>query len=119
LTVEDLTAGRRFADVVATSAFNIDIHHADDNAQHTVRVPCYHIPYRALVPKGLEGLLVAGRCISGTHEAQASYRVTGDCSEMGEAAGLAAAEAALRDCGLREVDVKRIRAIVAKGGAIG
>ena len=104
--------GRVFEDAIASSAFNIDIHHADDNAQHTVDVPCYQIPYRCLVPVGLEGLLVAGRCISGTHEAQASYRVTGDCSEMGEAAGLAAAEAAAKGIGVREVDVKRIRKIV-------
>ena len=112
LTVEDLMTGRVFEDAIASSAFNIDIHHADDNAQHTVDVPCYQIPYRCLVPVGLEGLLVAGRCISGTHEAQASYRVTGDCSEMGEAAGLAAAEAAAKGIGVREVDVKRIRRIV-------
>ena len=57
---------------------------------------------------------MAGRCISGTHEAQASYRVTGDCSEVGEAAGLAAAEAALRGVGVRDVDVKRIRKIVSR-----
>ena len=114
MTVEDLLCGRTFPDAVASSAFNIDIHHADDDSQHTVDVPRYEIPYRALIPVGLEGLLVAGRCISGTHEAQASYRVTGDCSEMGEAAGLAAAEAALRGVGVREVDVKRIRGIVTR-----
>lgn len=116
LTVEDLMAGRQFEDVVATSAFNIDIHHVDSTDQHTVKVPCYHIPYRSLIPKGMEGLLVAGRCISGTHEAMASYRVQGDCSEMGEAAGLAAAEAALENKSVRDVDVKRIRAIVSAGG---
>ena len=114
MTVEDLLCGRTFPDAVASSAFNIDIHHADDDSQHTVDVPRYEIPYRALIPVGLEGLLVAGRCISGTHEAQASYRVTGDCSEMGEAAGLAAAEAALRGVGVREVDVRRIRGIVTR-----
>ena len=113
LTLEDLLCGQTFPDVIATSAFNIDIHHVDSTDQHTIKVPCYHIPYRSLIPQGKEGLLVAGRCISGTHEAMASYRVQGDCSEMGQAAGLAAAEAALSGIGVREVDVTRIRQIVA------
>lgn len=114
LTVDDLMNGRTFPDTIASSSFNIDIHHSNDTAQHTIKVPRYEIPYRCLIPKGLEGLLVAGRCISGTHEAQASYRVTGDCSEMGEAAGIAAAEAALHGIGVRDVDVKRIRSIVTR-----
>lgn len=54
----------------------------------------YEIPYRTLLPESLRGLLFAGRCISGTHEAHASYRVTGTCTAMGQAAGLAAAMAA-------------------------
>ena len=54
----------------------------------------YEIPYRCLVPEGVSNLLVAGRCISGSHEAHASYRVTGTCMAMGQAAGLAAALAA-------------------------
>ena len=54
----------------------------------------YEIPYRCLLPQGVENLLVAGRCISGSHEAHASYRVTGVCMALGQAAGLAAAWAA-------------------------
>ncbi len=111
LTLEDLTAGRHFPDGIASSAFNIDIHHADDEGQTCIIVPLYEIPYRCLLVKGIEGLLVAGRCISGTHEAMASYRVTGDCADMGESAGIAAALAAQRGCTVREVPAADILAI--------
>lgn len=109
VTVEDLIRGAAFPDAIAFSAFNIDIHHANDTAQHTVKVPRYEIPYRSLIPQGFEGILVAGRCISGTHEAMASYRVTGDCAQMGEAAGVAAALAARDGVGIREVSYEELR----------
>ena len=71
----------------------MDIHQPDGLSQegYEYRVHPYHIPYRCLLPKQVEGLLVAGRCISGSYEAHASYRVTGDCVAMGQAAGTAAA----------------------------
>jgi hypothetical protein len=55
----------------------------------------YQIPYRALVAKDVKGLLMAGRCISGSWLAHASYRVTGTAVSLGEAAGKAAARSAL------------------------
>ncbi len=108
LTLDDLVAGRTFEDGIASSAFNIDIHHTGDEGQTCVIVPLYQIPYRCLLVKGIEGLLVAGRCISGTHEAMASYRVTGDCADMGESAGIAAALAAKQGCTVREVSAGEI-----------
>jgi len=84
---------------VTFGAFPVDVHEVDPGAAvHSSRITAtqpYEIPYRCLLPAGLEGLLVAGRCISGTHEAHASYRVTGTCMGMGQAAGLAAAMAAV------------------------
>ena len=59
---------------------------------------------RALVPKGYKGIVVAGRCISGTREAMASYRVTGNCAQMGENAGYYIAESIKR--GVDILDVK-------------
>ena len=98
LTADEVFAGARFPDGICEVTFNVDIHSYDgdgDNKFQTLRkVAPYDIPYGCLVPKDRDGLLVAGRCISGDHVAHASYRVTGDCAAMGEAAGVAAAMAA-------------------------
>jgi len=112
VTLDDLVAGRRHPDGICTATFNIDIHPikpADGDHARTPRVKPYHIPYRSLVPRRLDGLLMAGRCISGTHEAHASYRVTGDCVAMGEAAGLAAAWCAAEGIAPRRLDGARLR----------
>lgn len=96
LTAEDVLGGRRFPDAVAMGGFPIDIH-SPDNDGLTVATPVaaygYEIPYRCLVPRGAANLLVAGRCISTTHEAYASTRVTATCFATGQAAGTAAAMA--------------------------
>lgn len=94
LTDDDLQSGAQFHDGVCTVTFGIDIHDESRTNQTCCRVKPYQIPYRCMIPKGLEGLLVAGKTISGTRRAMASYRVTGDCCAMGEAAGKAAAYAA-------------------------
>ncbi len=91
LTFDDLMKGQKFDDGITLCSFPIDIHEPNGNDQNNYFPKPYHIPYRSLVPKRIDGLLMAGRCISGTHEAQASYRVTGNCMAMGEAAGAAAA----------------------------
>jgi hypothetical protein len=97
LQEEDLLSGRRFADGICVVRFNIDIHAVRPAAgTETIhieggQVEPYHIPYRALLPVNREHLLMAGRCISGSSVAHASYRVTGDCVAMGQAAGTAAA----------------------------
>lgn len=72
----------------------------------------YDIPYGCLVPCRLDGLLVAGRCISGTHEAMASYRVQVIALATGLAAGAAAAEASRERIQPREVNVARIQPVV-------
>ena len=98
MTLEDVQQGRRFEDAVTCCTFSVDVHEPAPGAG----VPCgdgvkmkpYEVPYRCLLPKGVDGLIVAGRCISGSHEAHASYRVTGNCMAFGQAAGLAAAWAA-------------------------
>jgi FAD dependent oxidoreductase len=91
ITDEDVKSGREFEDGICRVNFGIDIHEPDKEKQTVIRHPGFHIPYRSLVPLKLENLLVAGRCISGSWNAHAAYRVTGNCVAMGEAAGLAAA----------------------------
>lgn len=69
-------------------------------------------PYRCLLPKGVEGLLVAGRCASATHLGFASGRGMGECMGMGQAAGVAAAVAARHGVQPRDVDVHEVQAII-------
>lgn len=76
----------------------------------------YAIPYRCLVPKKMGNLLVAGRCISGTHEAHGSYRVMSHCMATGQAAGVAAALAVKRKVSPRQLDIKLLQRELLKSG---
>ncbi len=106
LTKEDAVEGHRFDDEVTSTGFSGDIHDPVGDHQSGYFVKRYGIPYRCLIPKGIEGLLVAGKTISGTSEAMSSFRVTSNCAAMGEAAGKAAADAALRSVGVREASFR-------------
>lgn len=103
LTCDDIYSGRRFYDGIAEVTFNVDLHTKDNKAQKLTEVVPYEIPFRCLIPKSFEGILTAGRCISGDREAMASYRVTGDCCQMGEAAGKGAALAVKNNVSLKDV----------------
>lgn len=91
----DLMAGRRFPNAIATCAFGIDVHTPDPDSSRPNRPDgrsrAFEIPYGCLVAADVEGLLLAGRCISGDHHAHAAYRVTGTAMATGQAAGMAAA----------------------------
>ena len=106
LTLEDVQSGKQFEDGIADVTFGIDIHPKYNNAQKLMKSRPYQIPFRCLIPRGWDGILTAGRCISGTHEAMASYRVTGNCSQMGERAGRIAVYALRAGVNVREVDVR-------------
>lgn len=100
LSEEDLMQSRRFDDAIATGCWYLDLHpnktvegSANDFDPRKVQPEPYDIPYRSLVPQGVENLLVAGRCHSATRGAHASTRVTVTAMAMGEAAGVAAAMA--------------------------
>ena len=71
----------------------------------------------SLLPKKAANLLVAGRCISSTHEAQASYRVMPIVTTLGQAAGTAAAVAVKAGVGVKEIDVKALQEILVRNGA--
>ncbi|MEI6421916.1 MAG: FAD-dependent oxidoreductase, partial [Lentisphaerota bacterium] len=75
------------------------------------------IPYRSLLPRGMEGLLTAGRCISGDHTALASYRIVSHCMAIGEAAGTAAALSVASSCTPRELAPEKLRLELANNGA--
>lgn len=118
LDLEDLKAGRRFDDAVTFCGFGVDIHEVKpgEKSVHGTRIRTYQIPYRCLLPERLPGLIFAGRCISGTHEAHASYRVTGTCMAMGQAAGLAAALAAAANKSPDDIDGRTLRTALEKRG---
>jgi hypothetical protein len=118
LNRDDVLGCRRFDDAIAVASYPIDIHRPGDN-DCTLEWcgDCYDIPYRCLVPRGIEQLLVAGRCISTTHEAMGAIRVMATCMAMGEAAGRAAAQAVRERVAPRDIDVPRLRARLRQAGA--
>ena len=121
LCEQDLVSLARFEDAIAVSNYAIDIHSPDGSGtrfQEFSDGEWYEIPYRALLPKGFENLLVAGRCISSTHEAQASYRIMPYCAEIGQAAGCAAAVAKKSGKTVRTVDVKEVQRILRSEGFV-
>jgi hypothetical protein len=123
LTVDDISTGRFFEDDVTFGNFPLDVHEVNpDEAARSGRIHAtrpFGIPYRAMLPRDVEGLLVAGRCISGSHEAHASYRVTGTCMGMGQAAGLAAAICAAENKMPHQLDGVHLRqALLDKGAGV-
>ncbi len=118
---EDLRSGRRFSDVVVHNAsFIVDIHNPTGSAQAEgvpEKVKPYDIPYRCLVPARVDGLLLSGRCISGTHRAHASYRVMSICMAIGEASGAAAALAARARVEPRSLDPRLVQQVLLSRGA--
>jgi succinate dehydrogenase/fumarate reductase flavoprotein subunit len=76
----------------------------------------HDVPYRALTPESLDGLLVAGRCISATHVAASAGKSMGNCVATGHAAGLAAALSVTHKCLSRELDVRTLQRALAEDG---
>lgn len=95
----DLKNGARFEDGICRVRFGIDVHSTDPGKTKEIeskpfKSQPYDIPLRSLMAKDIDGLVLAGRCISGGFLAHSSYRVTGNAVAMGEAAGVACAVAA-------------------------
>ncbi len=110
----------RFADEIALCGAPIEDHTAgaDTAWQYVGDGGVYGIPYRCLVPLDVDGLLVAGRCFSATHDAHASARSMATCMAMGQAAGTAAVLAAAAGGVPRDVDPALLRAQLLAGGAL-
>lgn len=94
LTDDDIIEGKRFDDGICLVTAGVDVHKLHDNdtteASRGIKSKPYHIPYRSLVPLGCDNMLLAGRCISGDFYPFASYRMIGNMTTVGEAAGYAA-----------------------------
>ena len=124
LVREDLISGRKWDDAIVRGAqFVIDIHNPDGSGQAenqhahaqqggAAHVKPYDIPLGCVIPQNVEGLLVAGRCISGTHEAHASYRVQNICMAIGAGVGAVAATALADDTSPAKVDIKKVQKVL-------
>jgi hypothetical protein len=113
ITENDLRSGNLPEDTVALGDYYLDIWGsaaigADSDAER--KLPLFGIPYRALVPKGVDGLLLAGKSISGTHIAMSAYRVQPILATYSQAAGVAAAWCADKQVGPRDMDIAALRA---------
>jgi hypothetical protein len=111
LTEEDARTGRGFEDGVAWRSGFLDI-----GFVRYERMKVHDVPYRALLPERVDGLLAAGRCISATHVAASAGKSMGNCVATGHAAGLAAAMAARQDVRPRDVDVAKLREALRRDG---
>ena len=119
LTQEDLVGCVKFEDSISACNYDIDIHNPEGSgtSHYYFKDGTYYtIPYRCLTAKNNSNLLVAGRCISSTHEAQASYRIMPTCCTLGQAAGTAAAMAVKNGGSVRGIDVSELRRNLQKDG---
>jgi hypothetical protein len=120
LTAEDVLGARKFPDAIARCAYPIDIHSPTGSGtelKHLAFGESYDIPLRCLIPQRVNQLLVAGRCISGTHEAHSSYRVMPVAMATGQAAGVCAALSARSGRGPRDVSAAEVQNELRSQGA--
>lgn len=116
MTRADVLEERRFDDAIAVNCWPIEDHGAGRGTRWVWLTPGGYcqIPFRALLPKSVSNVIVAGRCLSADHDAQAALRVTANCFSMGQAAGLAAAMA--EDGNLRGVDPVALQRRLSEAG---
>ena len=120
LTEADCRAFTKFEDGIAACNYDIDIHNPEGSGTSHYYFPegeFYTIPYRSLIPTGVTNMLVAGRCISSDHGAQASYRIMPTVCCIGEAAGSAIALAIKDSITVREVNTNALRKLLRENGA--
>lgn len=118
MTREDIMSCRHFEDAIAVASYPLDIHHPQGGGCTLEWCgDCYDIPYRSLIPQNVKNLIVAGRCISTTHEAMSAIRVMAPCMAMGEAAGRAAKLAVREGVQPRDIDVKKLQKELLEKGA--
>ncbi len=121
LTAEELKSCTKFEDRIALGKYDIDIHNPTGTGTYIYSLPVgeyYSIPYRSLLPKEYDNLLVAGRCLSADHGAQAAVRIMPICACMGEAAGVAVAIASQSNTDAQHVDISAVQKKLLENGAV-
>src|SRR5690606_29176132 len=118
MTRDDIMSCRHFDDAIAVASYPLDIHHPQGGGCTLEWCgDCYDIPYGSLIPQTVNNLIVAGRCISATHEAMSAIRVMARCMAMGEAAGRAAKMAVRNSIRPSEIDVAALQGELLSKGA--
>ena len=119
ITADEYVTAYHYHDSIARGAHPIDIHVASGPAQNItfLKTPAY-VPYRALIAPTHSNLIVAGRCLSADKKAFASLRVQASCMDMGQAAGTAAAMAAISRLSVQEVDTEMLVSKLREQGSI-
>jgi len=120
LTEQDCRNCVKFEDAIAACNYDIDIHNPEGTGTSHYYFDAgeyYTIPYRTLIPQGVSNMLVAGRCISSDHGAQASYRIMPVVCCIGEAAGTAIGLATRNGCSVRQINVGELQNGLKKNGA--
>ena len=120
LNVDDVLSARKFDDAIARGAYPVDIHNPEGSGTVLKRLPpgeAYDIPLRCLLPQRTDRLIVAGRCISGTHEAHSSYRVMPIVMATGQAGGVCGALAAREGKSPREIGARLVQQELLRQGA--
>jgi hypothetical protein len=124
LSSQDVVSRKRFQDVIAHASYPIDIHSPDSSSMEIEELKSasgrayYDIPYRSLLPVGVENLIVVGRSISADHEASGSARISATCMTLGEAAGVAVSQVVLNGLrSFRDVKIEAVQAQLKKQGA--
>lgn len=120
LTESECRACTKFDDAIAACNYDIDIHNPEGSGTshyYFSEGEYYTIPYRSLIPKGVSNMLVAGRCISSDHGAQASYRIMPTVCSIGEAAGTAAGLAVKAALPVRDIDIKELQETLRQNNA--
>ena len=121
MTEEKYVSGYEYPDAVCTSFYPIDLHrHGDNGIRQTFltdgQIPT--VPLSALIVKGIDNMLVAGRCASGDRLANSAYRVKASCMAMGQAAAACAAVAIRDGVTIRQADLAKIRTLLREYDAI-
>lgn len=119
LTEDDLVKNVMFDDAVCMGGYPIDIHSPDGAAtkhKFLKENSWYSIPYRCMITKEIGNLIVTGRCISATHVACSSIRLTPIVMALGQAAGTAAAQAVTDSCNVNVLDTKKLRSTLKADG---
>lgn len=117
LNADDIVNGREFNDVVALGGYHIDIHRPSGTWVDSRNVKTYDIPLRSLMARDVDGLMMAGKCLSATHEGVASTRVIPICMAQGQAVGTAAALAVESRISIRDLNVKTLQNKLIEQGA--
>lgn len=121
MTMENYVSSYEYPDAVCTSFYPIDLHRQGHNGIHQIfltdgQIPT--VPLSALLVKGIDNMLVAGRCASGDRLANSAYRVKASCMAMGQAAAACAAVALQQNVSLRQAPLADIRTLLRKYDAI-